>query len=151
MPHVPGLRSPYAKVGRLVYFGRMLDKIRLQAAGRLPLEEYGANLGKGFDSRCCAFLRVGYDELKARVVAGDLDDAQLLAWCHEQGGARTDEECEIWNGFMTKRGWRDGAAEVLARRIKESRLESAPILTMFDYLDYDEGRASAAERPWEKI
>ena len=47
--HVPGLRSPYLKVGRLVYFGRMLDKIRLHAAGKLPEADYGANLGKGFD------------------------------------------------------------------------------------------------------
>lgn len=150
MPQVPGLRSPYVKVGRLVYFGRMLDKIRLQAAGQLPLGEYGANLGKGFDSRCCNFLRVNYDDLKARVLAGDLDDAQLLAWCHEKGGARTDEECEVWNGFMTKRGWRDGAAEVLAKRIKESALEASPVITMFDYLDYDEGRHSGPDRPWEK-
>ena len=35
MPNIPGLRSTYAKVGRLVYFGRMLDKIRLHAAGQL--------------------------------------------------------------------------------------------------------------------
>src|SRR5512142_746966 len=55
MPHVPGLRSCYAKVGRLVYFGRMLDKIRVQAAGRLPAE-YQPNLGAGFDRRCCGFL-----------------------------------------------------------------------------------------------
>ena len=151
MPHVPGLRSPYAKVGRLVYFGRMLDKIRLHAAGKLPLGDYDANLGKGFDGRCCNFLRVAYDDLKARVLTGDLDDAQLLAWCHERGGPRTDEECEVWNGFMMKRGWRDAAAEVLAKRIQESVLEGEPVLTMFDYLDYDEGRASAPDRPWEKI
>jgi hypothetical protein len=151
MPLVPGLRSPYAKVGRLVYFGRMLDKIRLNAAGKLPVEEYGANLGKGFDARCCSFLRLGYNDLKARVLAGGLDDLQLLAWCHEQGGPRTDEECEIWNNFMIKRGWRDAGAELLAKRIKESALELSPVLTMFDYLDYDEGRASAPDRPWEKI
>ncbi|AOS43952.1 hypothetical protein Verru16b_01012 [Lacunisphaera limnophila] len=150
MPHVPGLRSPYVKVGRLVYFGRMLDKIRLQAAGQLPLGDYGANLGKGFDGRACSFLRVAYDDLKARMLAGDLDDAALLAWCHERGGPRTDEECEVWNGFMIKRGWRDAAAEVLAKRIEESGLGAAPVFTMFDYLDYDEGRASAADRPWEK-
>ena len=28
MPNIPGLRSCYDKVGRLIYFGRMLDKIR---------------------------------------------------------------------------------------------------------------------------
>jgi hypothetical protein len=139
MPHIPGLRSPYAKVGRLVYFGRMLDKIRLHAAGRLP-SDYTANLGKGFDARCTAFLRVNYDDLKAQTLAGALDDAQLLAWAGQRGQPRTDEECEVWNGFMAKRGWRDDVAEILARRIRESGLEGKPIATMFDYLDLDEGR-----------
>jgi hypothetical protein len=150
MSNVPGLRSPYVKVGRLVYFGRMLDKIRLHAAGKLPAEEYAANLGKGFDGRCCAFLRVNYDELKARVLAGP-NDAQALAWAEERGGARTDEECEIWNGFMIKRGWRDAGAETLRKRIKESALESKPIMTMFDYLDFDEGRDPVSTRDWEKV
>jgi Domain of unknown function (DUF5069) len=35
---VEGLRSPYEKVGGLVYFGRMLDKIRLFAKDELPSE-----------------------------------------------------------------------------------------------------------------
>lgn len=149
MPHVPGLRSPYAKVGRLVYFGRMLDKIRLQAAGQLPAD-YVPNLGKGFDARCCTFLRVGYDDLKAHVLAHlAADDPTILAWAEQRGGARTDDECDIWNGFLSKRGWRDEAAEILARRLKESGLEGKPALTMFDYLDFDEGRDPAATRPWE--
>ena len=146
MPNVPGLRSPYIKVARLVYFGRMLDKIRLHARGALPVADYVPNLGKGFDSRCCTFLRVNYDELKTRALVGDLTEEQLLAWCHERGGARTDEECEVWNGFMMKRGWRDPAAEVLAKRIRESGLEAKQILTMFDYLDFDEDRDPAAAR-----
>lgn len=150
MPIVPGLRSPYAKTGRLVYFGRMLDKIRLHARGALPAADYAANLGKGFDARCCAFLRVDYDELKTRVLAGEEDDGALLAWCHARGGARNDEECEIWNGFMMKRGWRDGAADVLAKRIAESGLQAKPIATMFDYLDFDEGRDPVTPRLWEQ-
>lgn len=150
MPSVPGLRSPYAKVGRLVYFGRMLDKIRLHARGALPVADYAANLGKAFDARCCTFLRVHYDELKARTLAGDLNDEQLLAWCQERGGARTEEDCEIWNGFMMKRGWRDAGAEILAKRIAESRLEGKPIMTMFDYIDFDEGRDPVATRAWEQ-
>ena len=148
MPHVPGLRSPYVKVGRLVYFGRMLDKIRLHAAGALP-PDYHANLGKGFDGRCCTFLRTNYDELKVRVLAGDLGDEALLAWCHERGGTRTDEDCEVWNGFMMKRGWRDAAAEILAKRLRESALEAKPAMTMFDYLDFDEDRDPVATRAWE--
>ena len=149
MPNVPGLRSPYAKVGRLFYFGRMLDKIRLQAAGKLPVADYGPNLGKGFDSRCCNFLRVANDELKARVLAGDLGDEQLLAWAEQRGGARSDEECEIWNAFMMKRGWRDAAAPMLAQRIREGGFEARTVLTMFDYIDFDEGRDPVSARAWE--
>jgi hypothetical protein len=150
MPNVPGLRSPYVKVGRIVYFGRMLDKIRLNAAGKLPLGDYGANLGKGFDARCCAFLRVSYDDLKAQALSGTSDE-QVLTWAEQRSARRTDEECEIWNGFMMKRGWRDGAAETLAKRIKESGLESKTVMTMFDYIEFDEGRDPVAARAWEKI
>lgn len=149
MPNVPGLRSPYVKVGRLVYFGRMLDKIRLHARGALPVADYVPNLGKGFDGRCCSFLRVNYDELKAQVLSSSLTDEQLLAWAFERGGARTDEECEIWNGFMMKRGWRDAGAETLAKRIRESQLEGQPVMTMFDYLDFDEGRDPVTAKAWQ--
>ena len=129
-------------------FGRMLDKIRLHAAQTLPAGDYAANLGKGFDGRCCNFLGIKYDDLKARTLAGGLADEQLLAWAHEQGGARTDEQCEVWSGFMMKRGWRDAGAEILAQRIRESRLEAKPILTMFDYIDFDEGRDPVAAKSW---
>jgi len=148
MPNVPGLRSPYIKVGHLVYFGRMLDKIRLQAAGQLP-PDYVGNLGKGFDGRCCSFLRVAYDDLKAQVLAQSATDEAVLAWAEAKGGAHTEEECEVWSGFIMKRGWRDEAGGILAKRIKESGLEGKPILTMFDYLDFDEGRDPSVTRPWE--
>jgi hypothetical protein len=147
MAHISGLRSPYLKVGRLVYFGRMLDKIRIHAAGNLPAD-YVPHLGKGFDGRCISFLRINYDELKARVLAGDLSDEQLLSWAEQHGGRRTDEECEVWSGFMMKRGWRDAGADVLAKRIAESRLESRLIMTMFDYLDFDEGRDPVTAQSW---
>jgi gluconokinase len=147
MPTFTRLRSPYDKVGRVVYFGRMVDKIRLHAKGELP-PDYTENLGKGFDGRCCNFLRIKYDDLKARVLGGKDTDEQLIAWAHEKGGARTDEECEVWNGFMMKRGWRDAGAETLARRINESRLEGKPVMTMFDYLDFDEGRDPATAQRW---
>ena len=151
MSLVPGLRSPYDKVGRLVYFGRMLDKIRLNAAGKLPVQEYGANLGKGFDARCCAFLRVNYDEVKTQTLAPGATDESVLAWAENRGGKRSDDECEIWNNFLMKRGWRDGAAEILAKRIQESGLQAKNIQTMFDYLDYDEGRDPVATRSWERV
>lgn len=149
MPNVPGLRSPYIKVGRLVYFGRMIDKLRLHAAGRLPAD-YVGNIAKGFDGRCCAFLRINHEELKTHVLANpSLSDEAALAWAESRGGARTDEECEVWNGFMMKRGWRDAVSEMVAKRIKESGLEGKPIFTMFECLDFDEGRDPSATRPWE--
>ena len=152
MAHVPGLRSPYAKVGRLVYFGRMLDKVRLHAAGQLP-PDYVVNLGDSkpglFDTRCCSFLRVRFAELQTRVLAGGLNDEQLLAWCHERGGRRTDEDCLVWNNFMMKRGWRDEVAPRLLQRITESALEAKPIQTMFDYIDFDEGRDPVATQAWQ--
>lgn len=154
MPHVPGLRSPYAKVGRLVYFGRLLDKIRLHAAGRLPAD-YTANLGDEaqpnvFDARCCRFLGVRYADLRERTLAGGTDE-EILAWAEARGRAHTDEECEIWNFFMAKRGWRDAGSALVQQRIQQFGLTGKPAQTMFDVLDYDEGRDPAAERPWEKI
>ena len=50
--NVPGLRSAYDQVGGIVHFGRMLDKIRLHAAGKLPAD-YRENLGIGFDGAVC--------------------------------------------------------------------------------------------------
>jgi len=148
MSIVAGLRSPYAKVDRLVYFGRMLDKIRLHGAGKLPVDEYVPNLGRGFDKRCCGFLRVSYDELKSRVTAAETD-ASLLAWAEEKGGRRSDEDCELWNSFMMKRGFRDDASATLLKRIHESGFEGKPIMTMFDYIDFDEGRDPVSAKSWE--
>jgi gluconokinase len=153
MAHVPGLRSCYAKVGRLVYFGRMLDKIRLHAAGRLPAE-YTGNLGDEkqnvFDGRCCRFLGVQYAALRERTLAGGTDE-EILTWAHTQGTPRTDEECHIWNRFLTKLGWRDERSHVLPERIRASGLEGKTIETIVDHIEYDEGRDPVASRAWEAV
>ena len=137
--NVPNLRSCHDTVGGIVYLGRMLDKIRLHAQDKLPAD-YHANLGKGFDGRCCSFLQVAYDDVVARVTQGGTDD-ELLQWCFQKGRKPTDEEIEIWNHFMRKSGWRDGGSERLAQRLKESGLtHRTDIQTFFDYIDADEGR-----------
>jgi gluconokinase len=139
---IEGLRSPYDSVGGVVYFGRMLDKIRLHTAGKLP-PDYVENLGEKpglFDTRCLHFLGVRYDALVTRTLAGGTDD-EIFAWVLTQGRKPTDEEIEIWNGFMTKRGWRDAGRERLNSRKKEAGFEQRDeIQTMFDYIDADEGR-----------
>lgn len=153
MANVPGLRSCYDKVGRLIYFGRMLDKIRLHAAGQLPLD-YQENLGAPqpftLDGRCCRFLGVTYSEIKDYALDGQTDEA-VLSWAHTHGTPRTDEECHVWNRFIAKLGWRDERSHVLPQRIKESGLTGKPIETLIDHIEFDEGRDPVAERAWENI
>lgn len=161
MPYVPGLRSPYCRTGRLVHFGRMLDKIRLRLAGTLP-EDYLGNCGDSperpnlFDGRLCRFLRVPYADIEAHVRAHpDESAADTLAWVEAQAAAaghppRTDEECEIFNSFLMKRGWRDLVGFFLAKRRAEPHVAGLTIETMFDYIDYDEGRDPVAGRFWER-
>ena len=95
-------RSACDKVGGIVYFARMLDKIRLHAAGKLP-PDYHQNLSKGFDGRCSRFLRVDYAALRERVLQGGTDQ-EILEWSFEKGRRPTEEEILVWNSFMRKRG-----------------------------------------------
>jgi hypothetical protein len=142
MAHVPGLRSPYDQVGGIVYFGRMLDKIRLHSKGALPAD-YTDMVGDKpgvFDRRCVLFLYIDYEALKNRTLEGGSDE-ELLAWAFEHGRKPSEEEIEVWNGFMTKRGWRDSARDRLIFRLDEAGLpHDTGLETMFDFIDADEGR-----------
>lgn len=132
-------RSPKDTVGGIVYFGRMIDKIRLMNAGELHPELH-ANLGKGFDERASSLVGVSYETLRARLGEGGTDD-EILAWCFQNGTRPSEEQIEIWNGFMLKRGWNDELSETLVRRKKESGFEARDdIQTIFQYIDADEGR-----------
>jgi hypothetical protein len=132
-------RSPHEKVEGIVYFGRMLDKIRLKDTEQLPAD-LQQNLGVGFDKRCIDFLQVSYEDL-ARQVRGGLDDQAALEWCFSTGQRPNAEQIYVWNEFMRKRGWKDEGTEMLERRKQESGLANRDdIQTMFDYIDADEGR-----------
>ena len=138
-----GLRSPCEKVGGLVYFGRMLDKIRSDAKGELP-PDYQANLGKGFDGSCVRLLQVDYDQLVERAKQGGTDD-EILRWCFSMGRQPSDDEIRVWNEFMRKRGWNDEVSETLERRKKEAGMAArSEIETMFAFIDADEGRSPNA-------
>jgi Domain of unknown function (DUF5069) len=138
-----GLRTPSAKVGGIVYFGRMLGKIRAHARDELP-SDYQPNLGKGFDASCVKFLRVEYDQLVQRVKQGGTDD-EILEWCFANGHRPSEDEIFVWNEFMRKSGWSDRITSTLERRKKEAGMgERDDIQTMFDFIDADEGRPVAA-------
>lgn len=147
MPLIHGLRSEYSLTGRLVHFGRMLDKIRLHDTGRLP-PDYHAALGAGFDARTCEFLRIDYAALVECTLSGGCDE-DILAWAHDLGGTRTDDECRRWNRFMMTLGWRDDRTPILRERIVSFGLVGKPIETFFDLNDYDEGRDPVGDRAWE--
>jgi gluconokinase len=135
---ISGLRSPHEKLGDIVYYGRMLDKIRLHAQGKLP-EDYHKALGGGFDARCCAFLGVKYEDVAVRVNLGG-EDADMLEWCFTNGHKPSPEEIDIWNSYLRKRGWRDDASQRLAERKKEYGISDRDdIQTFFDLQDIDEG------------
>ena len=133
------IRSPAATVGGIVYFGRMLDKIKANTAAALPAE-YTPNLGRGFDGRCTAFLHIDYQKLVERVAAGGTDE-EILDWCFAAGRRPANDEIHIWNEFMRKCGWDDDVSETVTRRKKEAGMsERSEIRTMFQFIDADEGR-----------
>ncbi len=148
MSNVPGLCSPYDRTGGMVYFPRMLSKIRLHAEGKLP-QDYVDFLGPregSFDWRCTLFLGVEYAKLVERTLQGGADE-EVLEWALSNGRHPSPEDIELWNGFMTKRGWNDEASGRLKFRCDEAGFgPERGVITMFQFLDIDEGRTPPA--PW---
>ncbi|MBC2603159.1 DUF5069 domain-containing protein [Puniceicoccus vermicola] len=132
--------SAYEKTEGMLYFARMLDKIRKQASGDLR-DDFQGNLGKGFDLRCTKYVRVDYDALRSRVLEGG-DDKEILHWCYDCGRKLDENDILIWNEFIRKVGYRDFASESLSQRKIESGLgDRNEIETMLEYFEVDEGRA----------
>ena len=136
-------RSPRDQVGGICIFGRILDKIRYFAEhGGLP---DGYHLGpiegaRTFDDRVCRFLGVTYEALTKKTLEGGTDQ-EVLEWCFLNGRRPDAEQVEVWNGFMHKRGWRDGASSGLAKQKIEAGLEAREdIQVFFDLMDVEEGR-----------
>jgi gluconokinase len=134
------IRSPREIVGGLFVFGRILDKIRLNAAGKLP---DGYHLGiipgkRTFDDRVCKFLDISFEDLERRTLEGGSDE-EILEWCFSHGRKPDQEQMDVWNAFMRKRGWSDEAG--LENAKKDAGLsDREDIQTFFDLMDAEEGR-----------
>src|SRR5205814_8714382 len=113
-----GIRSPSAKVGGLVYFGRMLDKIRAHEKNELP-PDYQTNLGRGFDEFCTKFLHVQYRDVVSRIKESGSEE-EILWWSFDKGRRPAENEIYVWKEIMRKRGWNDEINETLKRRKKEA-------------------------------
>jgi len=134
--------SDHIKTKGLIYFARMLDKIRLKARGELP-PDYFTGVDEDptmFDARCTRFLRINYDDVVERTLKGGSDE-EILEWCFERGRRPNEEEIEIWNAFILKRGWRDAGSEELAASKKKASFGNRDdIQTWVDLHDAEEGR-----------
>ena len=126
----------------LVYFARMLDKIRLKDRGKLP-PDYFTGVDEDptmFDARCTRFLGVNYDELVDRTLKGGSDE-EILEWCFQHGRRPGEEEIQIWNAFLLKRGWRDeGSVDLQAAKQRNGWANRDDIQTWVDLHDAEEGR-----------
>ncbi|HJX98126.1 MAG TPA: DUF5069 domain-containing protein [Chthoniobacterales bacterium] len=82
-------KSPRETTKGIIYFPRMLDKIRMHLNGELH-EDYQANFGtpQTADSALCNFLRVHHRDLIKRVEQGGTDE-EILEWCFEKSASST--------------------------------------------------------------
>jgi gluconokinase len=136
-------KSPKEMTGGMMWFPRMLDKIRLHARGELG-EDYHLRLGKtrAADGMCLNFLRMNYGDLHDRVLAGGSDE-EVLEWCYEKGRRLNEGDLRVWNGFISKLGWNDFATPMLEeQKQKEGITDRADIVTIPELIDLDEGRRS---------
>jgi gluconokinase len=134
-------KSPKEMTKGMMYFPRMLDKIRLHARGELSAD-YHPNLGatKAADGACCNFLRVHHRDLRERVKQGGTDE-EILEWCFENGRRLNEGDLMIWNSFSSKLGWNDFATPRLERlKQKHGITDRTDIVTIPDLIDLDEGR-----------
>jgi len=136
-------KSPKEMTRGIIYFPRMLDKIRLHARGELH-QDYHKNLGaqRAADGACCNFLRVHYRDLRERVLQ-DGTDEEILNWCFENGRRLKEGDIFVWNGFASKLGWRDFTTPTLEQAKEKAGISDRDdIATIPDLIDFDEGRKS---------
>ena len=140
-------KSPKEMTKGMMYFPRMLDKIRLHLRDDLH-EDYQENFGalKAADGICCNFLRVHHRDLIERVKQGGTDE-EILGWCFEKGRRLNDADLFVWNGFASKLGWRDSITPRLEQRKRKMGIaDRNDIQCIPDLIDFDEGRFSEASR-----
>lgn len=117
----------------------MLDKIRLKQVGELA-EKYHGWYGEGMDERCADFFRVAFAQIEAKVREG-LDNEAVFAWLQANGREINENDIELWNGFMMKRGWRDSMSTMVQDDLAERGWQDrSDVVTLFDFYDADEGR-----------
>ena len=125
----------------MMYFPRMLDKIRMHLGDELH-DDYKENFGapQTGDSALCNFLRVHHRHLIKRVEQGGSDE-EILEWCFENGRKPNQGDIFVWNGFISKLGWRDRVTPRLEQRKQQAGIgHRDDIQCIPDLIDWDEER-----------
>lgn len=147
MSRVENLRSPYDKsLGDLHHLGRMIDKIRLMQAGRLP-QDYHRNYGLsvGLDGNLCGFLNVKFEDVAARVVRGGTDE-EIAEWIFARGLRPNRTQANVWNEYIRKLGWNDRYVSFITKVKAEAGLANHPACTTFELIELTEDREPPAMR-----
>ena len=135
-------RSPRETMAGWIYLPRLIDKIRLNLAGKLH-EDYLPNfLHRGFDFKWFKIAGVDPDEFTALVAASDTD-GQVADWvCHNV--LANDEARTAFNTGVGSYGSDEADAELrtrLAQRKEDVGMGDRDDIQCFvDFIDADEGR-----------
>jgi hypothetical protein len=133
-------RSPREMMCGWVHLPRFIDKIRLQAAGKLPAD-YHDNFTKGFDGKWLEAAGVKAEDFIG-VVKNSITDGQVCDWVR-QNVRTTDSEKAEFNRFVLNRGTEDDETlrARLAQRKQDLGLAHRPdIKTFVDIIEADEKR-----------
>ena len=136
------LRSPRQTLGGYVFLPRLIDKVRLHAQGKLPME-YIANLlkpGLTLDSRLLTFTGLDAETLRRAILEAKTDE-DVLSWVEHHAKPHTDAEKQQW--IMDIEAYRPNAESVQRRRevYKDVAAKIDPAtLNVFDLIDMDEAR-----------
>src|ERR1700722_20916600 len=131
--------NDYVETSGIIFFARMLDKIRLNAAGLLA-EGYhlGFSDATSFDARFFRFWQIDYDRLAAKTLEGGTNE-ELLDWFFQGKKQPNQDQILVWNSFIIKRGWRDdGAPGLIVEKELYGFTDRDDILTYLDLHDADE-------------
>src|SRR4051812_10383140 len=129
-------KSPKEMTKGMMYFPRMLDKIRLHGRGELG-EDYQANLGKPrtADAGCTNFLRINYGVLTQRVLKGGADE-EILDWCYTNGRRLNEGDLTVLTAVIANLGWnvfgRRALDEAKHERGAGHRSDIAPVSVLID-------------------
>ena len=123
-----------------MHLPRLVDKIRLDLAGRLPADYRDNLLRRGFDQRWFEAAGIAPEKL-VEVVKNSITDGEVCDWIatHVRKSGKVKEE---FNEFLANYGREgDELREKLATRKAEAGMEKRDDIQCFvDFIDADEGR-----------